>query len=92
MLLAPAGRLKGLGDDELREVLGGLLGAFKALAFYPDCTQALLVAGRLRASAMGPAENALMADVESAVSGCSGPGCGADRAAAWSWLPAQAAA
>ncbi|KAF6253669.1 hypothetical protein COO60DRAFT_1463078 [Scenedesmus sp. NREL 46B-D3] len=60
-------RLKGLGDDELREVLGGLLGAFKALAFYPDCTQALLVAGRLRASAMGPAENALMADVESAL-------------------------
>eukprot|EP00882_Tetradesmus_deserticola_P002943 GHRQ01003127.1.p1 GENE.GHRQ01003127.1~~GHRQ01003127.1.p1 ORF type:complete len:386 (+),score=202.65 GHRQ01003127.1:188-1345(+) len=60
-------RLKELDDGALKEVLGSLLGAFKALAFYPDCTQALLVAGRLRPSALGPAEQALMADVEAAL-------------------------
>jgi hypothetical protein len=64
---APPRRLKELDDGELKEVVGSLLGSFKSLAFYPDCTQALLVAGRLRASAMGPAENGLMADVEAAV-------------------------
>jgi hypothetical protein len=67
-------RLKELDDAGLKEVVGGLLGAFKSLAFYPDCTQALLVAGRLRPSALGPAENALLAEVEAAVSGGGGGG------------------
>ncbi|WIA18589.1 hypothetical protein OEZ85_010030 [Tetradesmus obliquus] len=60
-------RLKALDDEELKAVLGGLLGAFKSLSFYPDCTQALLLAGRLRPSALGPAENALMVEVEAAL-------------------------
>lgn len=56
-------------------MLGGLLGAFKSLSFYPDCTQALLLAGRLRPSALGPAENALMGEVEAAVRAAAGCVC-----------------
>jgi hypothetical protein len=81
---AAAARLKELDDAQLRDVVGGLLGSFKSLAFYPDCTQALLVAGRLNASAMGPAENALMADVESAVSGPADFECGIEQYGAMS--------
>lgn len=62
-------RLKGLPAEELRAVVGGFLGAWKALNFYPDATEALLVAARLDPGAMGPAENALISDVEAAVSG-----------------------
>eukprot|EP00879_Flechtneria_rotunda_P000599 GHRR01000708.1.p1 GENE.GHRR01000708.1~~GHRR01000708.1.p1 ORF type:complete len:394 (+),score=145.47 GHRR01000708.1:136-1317(+) len=57
-------RLKPLSDSELQQVVGSLLSSFKTLAFYPDCTEALIVAGRLRPSALGPAENAIMADAE----------------------------
>ena len=49
------------------QVVGSLLGSFKALGFYPDCTQALLVAGRLKPHVFGPAENTLMAEVEAEV-------------------------
>jgi len=54
------------------------LGSFKALGFYPDCTQALLVAGRLKPFVFGPAENTLMAEVEAEVrqrGGARGGGC-----------------
>jgi hypothetical protein len=49
-------------------VVASLLKSFKELAFYPDCTEAIIVAGRLRPGAMGPAENAIMAEVEGEVS------------------------
>lgn len=64
--------LKPLSDGELKDVVGSLLGSFKALAFYPDCTQALILAARLRPFAMGPAENALIAEVETEVRGVLG--------------------
>lgn len=61
-------RLKPLDDSRLKDVVGSLLHSFKALQFYPDCTEALLVAARLRPQAMGPAENALISEVENEVS------------------------
>lgn len=60
-------RLKALDDRQLQEVVGSLLQSFKALQFYPDCTEALLVAARVRAQAMGPTENTLVAEVEKEV-------------------------
>lgn len=57
-------RINALSDNDLKQVVGSLLGSFKALGFYPDCTQALLVAGRLKPFVFGPAENTLMAEVE----------------------------
>lgn len=57
-------KINALSDDDLKKVVGSLLSSFKALKFYPDCTQALLVAGRLKPHVFGPAENALMAEVE----------------------------
>lgn len=62
-------RLNPLDDSQLREIVGSLLRSFKSLQFYPDCTEALLVAARLRPNAMGPAENSLMAEVESELRG-----------------------
>ncbi|KAF8059110.1 hypothetical protein HT031_005282 [Scenedesmus sp. PABB004] len=62
-------RLRALDDEGLKAVVGSLLGSFKALGFYPDCTEALLLAGRLRPGAMGPAENALAAEVEAELRG-----------------------
>lgn len=57
--------IKALGDGELKQVVTSLLGSFKALGFWPDCTQSLLVAARLRPGAgWGPADNALLAEVE----------------------------
>jgi hypothetical protein len=57
-------------------VAGSLLSSFKALAFYPDCTEALLVAGRLRPGAFGPAEAAIAAEVEAEVGGVGVGGVG----------------
>jgi protein phosphatase 1 regulatory subunit 42 len=62
-------RLKALDDPQLKEVVGSLLQSFKALHFYPDCTEALLVAARLRPQAMGPTENTLAAEVEKELRG-----------------------
>lgn len=58
------GRLNELNDEQLKTVVGSLLSSFQSLGFYPDCTQALLVAGRLKPHVMGPAENTVMAEVE----------------------------
>lgn len=60
-------RLKPLDDSQLKHVVGSLLSSFKQLQFYPDCTEALLVAARLRPYAMGPAENTLIEEVEKEV-------------------------
>lgn len=57
-------RVSALDDAGLKQVVGSLLTSFKALAFFPDCTEALLVAARLRPGALGPAENAIVAEVE----------------------------
>lgn len=67
-------RINALTDDQLKGVVGSLLSSFKALGFYPDCTQALLVAGRLKPHVFGPAENAVMADVEAELRGHSPDG------------------
>jgi protein phosphatase 1 regulatory subunit 42 len=67
-------RINALDNGQLKQVLGSLLGSFKALGFYPDCTQALLVAGRLKPHVFGPAENTLMAEVEAELRGHSPSG------------------
>jgi hypothetical protein len=47
--------------------VGSLLASFKAWGFYPEVTQGLLLQGVQRPGAFGPAEHALMAEVEAAV-------------------------
>lgn len=68
------GRLRQLEDDELKAVVGSLLTSFKALSFYPDVTQALVLAVRQRPGAFGPAETALAAEVENELRGQSPEG------------------
>jgi hypothetical protein len=50
------------------QVTGSLLSSFKALEFWPDCTEAILVEAKLRpAGTLSPAEQALATEVEAKV-------------------------
>lgn len=64
-------RLKKLSDEELRATVMGLLRAFNKLEFWPDCTEALLVAAQLKPGAFG-ADAAEIASITTKLEGYAG--------------------